>query len=197
MMENSALKRVIRTAAPRRGEPVEHCDVCSEQVPEQHRHLLDTDTGELMCTCQACSLLFDRDAASNGHYRRVPERRLRLQSVPTEKLGVPVGLAFFVPRGDGTVLAHYPSPAGPTQWDVDRQAWDEVAEACPELGEMCHDVEALLVNTTAEARQQWIVGIDDCYRLVGVVRQNWKGLSGGGTVWPEIRRFFAGLDEQR
>lgn len=196
-MSSSALARVIRTAGPRRSAPVEHCDVCSEAVPEEHRHLLDTETGELMCACQACSLLFDRDAASNGHYRRVPERRVRLDPVPTEKLGVPVGLAFFVVRGDGMVLAHYPSPAGPTQWEVDRQAWDEVVEDCAELGDMCQDVEALLVNTAADQRQHWIVGIDDCYRLVGVVRQHWKGLSGGGTVWPEIRRFFAELDQQR
>lgn len=194
---NSALERVIRTAGTRRAEALEHCDVCSEPLWEEHRHLLNTETGELMCSCRACSLLFDREAASNGHYRRIPDRRKRLSPVPTDKLGVPVGLAFFVMRPDGAALAHYPSPAGPTQWDVDDEAWQEVLQHSNELREMRPDVEALLVNVVRDKEQYWIVPIDDCYRLVGLVRQHWKGLSGGSTVWPEIERFFEELAEQR
>ena len=107
-----ALGRVIRRA--RRSGPVgERCDLCAVDLPDQHRHLLDTDRREIKCVCQACSLLFQREAASDGHYRLVPRRRLRLPEVPTEGLGVPVGLAFFVRRSGGTVDAHYPSPAGP------------------------------------------------------------------------------------
>ena len=39
------------------------------------------------------------------------------------ELGVPVGLAFFVLADDGAVVAHYPSPIGATEWDVDADAW--------------------------------------------------------------------------
>ena len=58
------------------------------------------------------------------------------------------------------------------------------------------DVEALLVNRVGEARECYRVGIDDCYRLVGVIRTHWRGLSGGTAVWDEIGRFFAGLKER-
>ena len=42
-----------------------------------------------------------------------------------------------------------------------------------------------------------IVPIDDCFALVTLVRREWRGLSGGTRVWPEIDRFFAALTEHR
>ena len=53
------------------------------------------------------------------------------------------------------------------------------------------DVEALLVNRIGEARECYRVGIDECYKLVGLIRTHWRGLSGGQAVWDEIGRFFA------
>lgn len=195
-MTAGAFERIVRGAGTRRQTAAEHCDLCAEPVPEEHRHLLDTRRGEALCACQACSLLFDRDAASSGHYRLVPRRRRLLAPVPTEVLGIPVGLAFFVPRTDGTVLAHYPSPAGPTRWEVDAAAWREVADHRPELRDLAADVEALLVNTVRGRPRHWIVPIDDCFRLVAIVREHWTGLSGGSRVWPEIERFFDALEER-
>lgn len=191
-----ALERVIRRAGARRMQAAETCDVCRVAVPERHRHLLDTDRGEVLCTCQACTLLFVRDAASQGHYRLVPERRVRLAEVSTKRLGIPVGLAYFVPTGDGSAVAHYPSPIGATEWEVDPAAWQDAVGQRPELGGMQPEVEALLVNTARGRRHQWIVPIDDCFRLVAVVRREWTGLSGGSTVWPAVDRFFAELDER-
>lgn len=192
-MSAGALERVIRRAAARRA--AERCDLCAAELPSDHRHLLDTAREAVLCACQPCSLLFDRDAASEGHYRLVPRRRARLPEVPTQALGVPVGLAFFVPRADGTVLAHYPSPAGPTRWAVDPAAWRDVVAARPELRGLAPEVEALLVNTVRGNREYWLVPIDDCFRLVAVVRREWRGLSGGDRVWPEIDRFFSELNE--
>jgi hypothetical protein len=192
-----ALGRAIRRARARPRPVGERCDLCAVELPDQHRHLLDIDRREISCVCQACSLLFNREAASDGHYRLVPRRRLRLPEVSTTGLGVPVGLAFFVLRSDGTVEAHYPSPAGPTRWEVDPAAWREVVACCPQLADMTPEVEALLVNTTRERREHWLVPIDDCFALVALVRREWRGLSGGTRVWPEIDRFFAGLTEQR
>jgi len=194
---SGALERVIRRAGARRRMAAEHCDLCSVAVPDQHRHLLDTARGEVLCTCQACTLLFVQDAASEGHFRLVPRRRVRLPQLSTKALGVPVGLAYFVPDGNGSVTAHYPSPIGATEWEVDESAWRSVVSERPELVDLEADVEALLVNTARGQRHHWIVPIDDCYRLVAVVRREWTGLSGGSTVWPEVDRFFDQLTPGR
>lgn len=192
-MTTGALERAIRRARERRSEAYEHCDICGQLIDDRHRHLLDTEHGQVMCSCQACSLLFNRSAASQGHYRLVPDRRLRLPPVSTKRLGVPVGLAYFVRRDDGVVTAHYPSPAGATEWEVDAEAWQEVVAGCPPAGQLAAEVEALLVNTARGRQQHWIVPIDDCFRLVGIVRMHWRGLSGGSQVWPEIDSFFSQL----
>ena len=198
-MTTGALQRVVQRASARRRDAEEHCDLCGVPITSYHRHLLDTDApagdSRVMCACQGCSLLFVKDAASRGHYRLVPQRRVRLDPVSTQALGVPVGLAFFVPRDDGAVLAHYPSPAGATQWEVDPQAWRDVVAACPTLSTLAPEVEALLVDTARDRRDYWLVPIDDCFRLVAVVRSEWRGLSGGSRVWPEIERFFDELKQ--
>lgn len=198
-MRTPVLERLVRTAETRRAEAMDHCGLCGEPVPDQHRHLLDVapESGErsVMCACRACALLFNQKAASNGHYRLIPERRVRLDPIPTDGLGVPVGLAFFVLRR-GHVIAHYPSPAGATEWEVDDGAWQHAGAACPLLGTLEPEVEAFLVDTAKGHGQHWIVPVDDCFRLVAIVRQEWRGLSGGSTVWPAIDEFFASLREQ-
>ena len=195
MTASGALARVIRrTSAPE--VVAEHCDVCGVGLPEAHRHMLGERSGELRCACQACSVLFERDAAAQGRYRLVPTQRRRLPELPLAELGLPVGLAFMVARPDGTATAHYPSPAGATRWDIDAEAWHRVTEACPQLAELEPDVQALLVNSVRGNHEYWIVPIDDCYRLVAVIRREWRGLSGGATVRPAIEEFFAGLAER-
>ena len=39
----------------------------------------------------------------------------------------------------------------------------------------------------------YLVPIDQCFRLVGIIRMHWKGFTGGTAVWEEIDRFFADL----
>ncbi|PRX50995.1 hypothetical protein B0I33_101147 [Prauserella shujinwangii] len=196
-MRSAALERVVRSANTGRAEAGERCDLCAEPVPGDHRHLLDTAVREPRCCCRACSILFSREAASDGHYRLLPTRRTRLPDVPAGALGVPVGLAYVVVGDDGGVLAHYPSPVGATRWDVDPAAWRSVLDRVPALRELAPETEALLVNTARGAREHWLVPLDDCFRLVAVVRREWRGLSGGGTVWREIERFFTELTERR
>jgi len=55
------------------------------------------------------------------------------------------------------------------------------------------DVEALLINRIGLARDYYLAPIDECYRLVGLIRMHWRGLVGGALVWGEIARFFAEL----
>ncbi|OEV03215.1 DUF5947 family protein [Streptomyces oceani] len=195
-MTAGALQRLVDQAGARRADSAEHCDLCSVPLDAQHRHMVDTARQELLCACLPCSLLFVRDAASEGHYQLVPRRRLRLAPVATEPLGVPVGLAFFVPRADGTALAHYPSPAGATRWEIDAATWQGVVDCRAELATLVPHAEALLVNTARGEQAHWILPVDDCFRLVAVVRREWRGISGGSRVWPEIERFFTELTEQ-
>jgi hypothetical protein len=191
----SALGRAVRRAAERRGEPEERCDLCNAPIPSDHRHLLDLEARGIVCACVACSLLFERDGAGLGRYRLVPRRRTRLEADPVlGSLDVPVGLAFFVnSSAEGRVVAHYPSPMGATRWDLDVRVWDALEARYAEVREMAPDVEALLVNTARGADERWLVPIDDCYRLVALIRREWRGLSGGAAVWPQIQRFFAEL----
>ena len=66
-------------------------------------------------------------------------------------------------------------------------------QAFAALRSMSADVEALLINRTRGVRQHFLVPIDECYRLVGVVRTTWRGLSGGSSVWREVDALFASL----
>ncbi|MBA9001627.1 DUF5947 family protein [Thermomonospora cellulosilytica] len=189
----AALGRVI--ARGRAREATERCELCGLDVPERHAHVLDEEREELLCACRACALLFERDAAARGQYRLVPDRRVRLTGLTPAELGVPVGLAFFVVRPDGTVSAHYPSPLGATRFELDPRVWERVVAECDVLRTLRPSVEALLINTARGADEQWLVPIDDCHRLVSVVRGHWQGLSGGTRVWKEVAEFFARLDD--
>src|SRR5919205_1661637 len=178
----------------------ERCELCSEPIPPEHRHLLNVSTREIMCACQACSILFDREAASEGRYRLIPDRRLFLEDFEMsdaqwENLRIPVDMAFFFySTPSERVVAFYPSPMGPTESLLMLSAWEELERSNRVLGGMERDVEALLVNRVRGAREHFLVPIDECYRLVGLIRTRWRGLTGGREVWEEIERFFESLD---
>lgn len=194
MTADGALARIIRSAAGGT-RPGEVCELCAAPVPEEHRHLHDTAENGVRCVCGPCAVLFTDSGAGGGRFRLVPRRRVRLPRIDTAVLGVPVGLVFFVPRADGTVTAQGPSPAGAMRWEVDAAAWRQLADQFPQLASMEPEVEALLVNTVQDFDQHWIVPVDDCFRMVAAIRREWRGLSGGGRVWPVVREFFAGLTE--
>jgi hypothetical protein len=174
----------------RRHEPaLERCELCGAPIGADHRHLLEPEQRELQCACRACALLFDR----GGRYRLVPTRRERLEGVGLtdemwEELRLPVDIAFFVRNDAGRVQAYYPSPMGATEslltFDLDV------------LHTLEPDVEALLVDRHLGERRHWIVPIDDCFRLVGLIRTHWQGITGGRDVWAEIGRFFDGLERR-
>jgi hypothetical protein len=184
------------------GEAEEYCELCNAPIPSVHRHMLELSSRELMCSCRPCSLLFDREGASNGRYKLVPERRLRLEDFTIsdllwEGLRVPVDMAFFFHSSAAErVLAYYPGPMGPTESQLELTSWQELELANPILAELEEDVEALLVNRIGGARRHWLVPLDECYSLVGLIRTRWKGLSGGNEVWQEIDSFFSELDSR-
>jgi hypothetical protein len=106
-------------------------------------------------------------------------------------------MAFFLHSSPAErVMAYYPSPMGPTESQLDLAAWAELAAANPILRSLVPDVEALLVNRVRGARQHWIVPIDECYALVGLIRGRWRGLTGGAELWQEIAKHFDRLDRR-
>ena len=58
---------------------------------------------------------------------------------------------------------------------------------------MAADVEALLVNRVGTKREYYLVPIDLCFELIGLIRVHWRGLSGGDKVWEEVEQFFSKL----
>jgi uncharacterized protein DUF5947 len=190
--------QIARRATVEREQQLEHCDLCGEAIPPRHRHLLDLSSRELMCACQACRLLFEKPAAGGGgaHYRLVPDRRLELEDfvmddVAWARLRIPVDMAFFFHSSQaGRVQAYYPGPMGATESLLELEAWEDLVRDNPVLETLEPDVEALLVNRARGARMHFVVPIEDCYRLAGLIRTRWRGLSGGEEVWKEIDGFF-------
>jgi hypothetical protein len=190
----------VREKAPEPAPAVaEQCDMCAAPVPPGHRHIVDLSNRRLMCACRACALLFDSKAAGGGHLRLLPTRRRRLDDfvldpAQWDRLRIPVDMAFFFYSTPAErVLALYPSPAGPTESLLELEAWTELEAANPVLQSMEPDVEALLISRARDMDEQWLVPIDDCYELVGLIRSRWRGFGGGEEVWAAIHGFFDDL----
>jgi hypothetical protein len=186
----------------RKRAPVERCEMCSRELAPEHQHLVEPTTRKLICACEACAILFD--GKSGTKYKRVPRRvqflaDFQLSDAQWDGLTVPIDMAFFFKSTPhGKVIALYPSPAGPTESLLSLETWDEVELANPILKTMEADVTALLVNRVGHNRgsaaaEYYLVPIDECYKLVGLIRSYWRGLSGGTEVWREIGAFFTAL----
>ncbi|MBA3884921.1 MAG: hypothetical protein H0X67_04190 [Acidobacteria bacterium] len=194
---------VLRRFARRR-DTSEHCELCSNRVAAEHQHLIEPATRRLSCVCDACAVLF-----SDGHakYKRVP-RDIRvlpdfqITDAQWDSLLIPIEMAFFYDSSQaGHIVALYPSPAGPTESLLPLETWQDIVRDNPVLARMEPDVEALVVNRLGPSRHEvmagehqaeyYILPIDECFKLVGLIRLHWKGLSGGTEVWAEIGRFFS------
>ncbi|MDX6593975.1 MAG: hypothetical protein QOJ13_3171 [Gaiellales bacterium] len=203
MSAGSLLRKLAAPAsAPPDGAEEERCEMCGELIAPTHRHLLDLQKRQLLCACRACSLLFDRSTAGGIHYRLVPDRCLRiadfdLDDVRWNSLSIPVGLAFvFDSSAAERPVAFYPGPMGATESALKLETWSDIVERNPVLAGMEPDVEALLVNRAKGEHDHWLVGVDKCYELVGLIRTRWRGFAGGEEVWQEIEQFFDGLRGQ-
>jgi hypothetical protein len=189
----------------RKRAAIERCEMCSRELGPVHEHLVEPANRKLICACDACAILFE--GHGDTKYKRVPRevhflRDFQMTDGQWEGLMVPIEMAFFFKSTPhGKVIALYPSPAGPTESLLSFDTWADIVETNPILASMEFDVTALLVNRVGHARgltpaEYYIVPIDECYKLVGLIRTHWRGLSGGTEVWREIAAFFAMLKKR-
>lgn len=112
---------------------------------------------------------------------------------------LPINMAFFFKSSpQQRVVALFPSPGGATESMLALDAWEEIERENPVVAAMESDVEALLVNRIGHARgyagpEYYLAPIDECFKLTGLIRTHWRGLSGGAEVWREIGDFFTSL----
>jgi len=184
----------------KRRDTAERCDMCSAELSVEHSHLIEPATRRIVCACQPCSILFS--GSSDQRYRRIPRRieflrDFSLTDGQWDGLLIPIGLAFFFRSSvDQKIIALYPSPAGATESLLDLQAWNDIVSSNQSLSRMEIDTEALLVNRVNGANDYYLVPIDECFKLVGLIRTKWRGLSGGTDVWEAIVMFFNQLKER-
>lgn len=189
----------LRQFAKRRAN-LEYCEMCSVELRADHQHLIEAAARKLICACDACAILFSSQGVK---YKRVPRRvqflrDFRMSEGQWDSLMIPIEMAFlFHSTPHGKVVAFYPSPAGATESLLSLETWNDVVQENPALLELQADVEALLVNRVGAGHgvkpQFYVVPIDECYKLVGLIRMHWRGLSGGTEVWREVGQFFADL----
>jgi hypothetical protein len=180
-------------SAPEADEPAEHesCELCGAPLAQVHEHLLEAATGELSCACAAC-------AVTSVRLRVTPRCEVLpafgLDDAEWLSLGLPIELAFFVGKGDpDEVVGYYPSPTGAVESKLPLDGWRVLARRWPELRTLAPHVEAVLVNRTDGKSECFLVSIDECFALVGLVRRHYRGISGGAELRERIASFFGEL----
>jgi hypothetical protein len=195
-----SLTKLLREPA---SSPRLHCELCAMPLEELHGHVVDTTDRRMLCTCYACGLLFTAPGAARGRFKVVPKRYAKVPSplfseAQWEALGIPIGLAFFFENSaNGRIIAFYPGPAGATESQLPLDAWQQLRASEPLIDSMEPDVEAALVyRPRGEAARAYVVPIDACYELAGIVRSAWSGIQGGDEVREAIDAFFARLEDK-
>jgi len=184
-------------AARRRTE--DRCALCGAPVEARHAHVVEAATGGVLCVCRGCAGVFDH---ASGKFRRIPDRVVALPDVRMtdedwSAFAIPIGLAFFRKNSVlSKVQAFYPSPLGAVESTVPEEAWEVLVRANPAIEAMEPDVEAFLIRVSNRRRDCFIAPLDECHALIGLIRREWRGFSGGDAVGPALDRFFAELWEK-
>jgi Family of unknown function (DUF5947) len=178
--------------------PEERCDLCGKAIAADHRHLLHLTERQILCACESCIALRggDPELCPTGT-RVVWLEDLDLSDEAWASFGIPIGLAFFIrSSATGEVGALYPSPAGATECELDLDSWSALTTRNPVLQSLEADGEALIVDRISDPPRHVIAPIDESYRLVGLIKTSWEGISGGSGVERSIGAFFDELRER-
>ncbi len=166
--------------------------------PPKHEHLLQLNDRRILCACATCWA----QRSGDPNLRPTGTRVVWLDdfSLPDElwaRLEVPIGLAFFMYSSSvEAMVAMYPSPAGATESELKLTAWEDLRTLNPVLDSLEPDAEALVVNRISEPPSYVIAPIDECYGLVGAVKVNWEGISGGDAIERAVPTFFERLRQR-
>jgi hypothetical protein len=173
----------------------ERCDLCGTSLPDDHRHMLQTDERRILCVCEPClAMRAGEPGLRPTGTRTAPLDGLDLDDELWAAFRIPIGLACFLrSSATGSVVALYPSPAGATESELPLEAWDELVARNPLLRTLESDVEVLVVNRLVPPPRAAIVPVDRCYALVGTIKSTWEGISGGTAVADAVTAFFDGL----
>jgi hypothetical protein len=188
----AALRRFARSKAD-----VERCELCSTELNADHPHLLNHVSRQITCSCDACAILFCGQEGAT--FLRVPKRILKLENfhfteMEWDAMTLPINMVFFLRDTQDRTTATYPSPAGVMESMLAFPAWLELFAGNGSLASVQPEVEAFLVNRIDGLESHYVVPIDAAYRLVGLIRTKWRGLSGGSEAWKAIAQFFASLE---
>jgi len=182
-----ALRRLRNFA---RGEGGKGCELCGQTLAEVHAHRYHPASRNIRCCCPICVLVPEEG------WLEVPRRRLALGADLDESLwqslGVPVALASFVKTPEGFWNAAYPGPAGLIQTALSDEAVRTLLGRNPQWTELQPHVEAIVVNRLTDPARALLLPIDEHFRLAGMLRSQWRGLSGGDEVWQCLEDFFKG-----
>ena len=196
----AGLRRLRATRPAPAPEPVKSgavCDLCGNGMDEDHRHLLHLTERRILCSCEPCWAM----RAGDPELRPTGTRMQLLEGFDLSDelwagFQIPIGLTFFFVTEASGVVALYPSPAGATESELYLEAWNDLVAANPILDGLEHEVEALVVDRISEPHAYAIVPIDRCYELVGTIKANWQGISGGTAVEDAVGVFFARLGDR-
>jgi hypothetical protein len=182
-------------------DPAGKCELCGGALEPDHRHGVDVDERRLVCACRACSLVLSANVAGRGRFRALPDRVLAVPDFATggrwDALGIPVSTAFFfIDSNAGGVVAFYPSPAGATESTLAEGVWEALADGCDAARDLQPDTEAILVRDGPDGMECYLVPIDRCYSLVGLLRTRWRGFDGGQDAHDALAGYFAQLQAQ-
>lgn len=185
----------------------EACEMCAEQIADEHRHVVNVEGRQLMCVCRGCYLLFT-DEHATLRYRAVPDRYLAFPDFALDRrrwetLQIPVGLAFFFRNSHlARTVAFYPGPAGATESELDLESWNDLRAADSRVDLLADDTEALLVRIPTGGAEEdspvacHLLPIDACYEFVGRLRMLWRGFDGGQEARRYIDEFFAAVADR-
>jgi len=180
------------------GAAEEQCDLCGIGIPPKHEHLLELNDRRILCACATCWA----QRSGDQNLRPTGTRVVWLDdfSLPDElwaRLEVPIGLSFFMYSSSvEAMVAMYPSPAGATESELQLAAWEDLRTLNPVLDSLEPDAEALVVNRISDQPSYVIAPIDECYALVGAVKVNWEGISGGDAIERAVPIFFERLRQR-
>ena len=195
-LSSSARERPRANGSSAPGE--ERCDLCGKPIEADHRHLIHLVERQILCSCESCVALRGGDPELRPTGTRVLWlEELELDDETWAAFGIPIGLAFFFrSSAGGQTVALYPSPAGATECELDLDSWQALRSQNPVLDSLEADAEALIVNRIASPPRHAIAPIDECYRLVGLIRTRWEGIAGGDAVELAVGSFFDELRER-